>query len=426
MGKKNKKKKLGKIIAVVILCLFAVIGIVAFKGKKAQNAAGMIVKTATISKESIESNIESSGKIISMNKEELITIIDQKVKNVVVKVGDKVKEGDILVELDTKELEYQLKKDELSLEVAKVKLDQLKKNSKADINNKFFNAEIEYNDALKVYEDKKKLKDSGVLSESELAVAKSVYEKTKSEYMMIKEKYDTSDSSSEIRILAGEVKGYELSVKKIKERIGMTVIKSPINGIITTSNAKKGMIASATSPLFIIEDLNELEVLVNISEYDISKIKLGQPVEINCDGVDDKEYIGEISYISPSAIVKQNGQGAETVVQVKAKINNQDSRLKPNFSANTVIKINKKDNVLTVPYEAVYNTKDGVKKIFIIAEDKAVGKEITYGIEGDTVIEVIGEGISEGDTIILYPTEDIVDGLNVSYDKPKNEEKKDD
>lgn len=422
----KKKKKIGKIIGIILLCLIAVVGIVAFKGKKAQKAAGMVVKTATIVKEDIESNIESSGKVVSRSKEEVVTAINQKVERVVAKVGDKVNEGDILCELNTNELEYQLLKDEINLDVAKVKLDQLKKNSKAEINNKFFNAEVEYNDALKIYDDKKKLFESGVISESELNGAKSEFDKIKSNYVMVKEKYDSSDSSSEIRILASEVKGYKLSIKKTKELMDRTSIKSPLTGIITFCNSRKGIIASAASPLYVIEDLTQLDVEVNISEYDISKIKLGQPVDIECDGVEGKMYKGEISYISPSAVVEQNGQGQETVVKVKATIDNLDSRLKPNFSASTVIKINKKLEALTVPYEAVYNTKEGIKKIFIIDKDKAVGKEVTYGIEGDTTVEVMGEGFKEGDIVILYPTEEIVDGLNVSYDKPKEEAKKND
>ncbi len=144
-------------------------------------------------------------------------------------------------------------------------------------------------------------------------------------------------------------------------------------------------------------------------------------VKVTGEGVKDKEYRGIVEYISPNAITNRNGQSTETIVEVKIGIEDKDTEFKPNFSANVEINTAKKEEILVVPYEAIYSSKDGKKIIYTIENNKAKENVITTGIEGDLVLEVIGEGLNEGQEVILNPTENIKDGVELNVSKEMKE-----
>lgn len=414
-----KKKTL--LISFVVIVVIFFISFATVKAIKSKNNKGIPVKTAKIEKQDIKSNIFTSGVVVSKEERQVASDLTRKVIEILVEEGDKVTKGQMLAKLDASELEYQLKDAEINLEISKDKLQQLSKQDKASLETTFKNAEIFYNELLKNYEDKKSLYEAGAISKNDLNTAKSSMERAYNEYILAKKNYENADDLSEIRIQEKQIKALELRIAKIKEDIEKTNITSPIDGTITKVNASELSIVSPNMVLFNIQDIENLEVVTNISEYDISKVKLGQLVKITGDGIGKEEYEGVIKYISPHAESIRNGQSTETVVEVKIDIKDKDTEFKPNFTANIEINTANKKGVLVVPYEAIYTNKDGTKSIFIVEDDKAKKINIETGIEGDMVVEVIGEGFKEGDLVILNPTEKIEDGSSVKVNRGSKE-----
>ena len=129
-----------------------------------------------------------------------------------------------------------------------------------------------------------------------------------------------------------------------------------------------------------------------------------------------KVYEGKVKYVGSIAKQIDAGQGKESVVEIKVDLENNDEFLKPGFSAKLDILTEKKDDVLTVPYEAIFTKKNGEKVIFIVKDGKAKEQKIETGIESDFSLEIIGD-VKEEDEVILNPTEDIKDGDSVIVDK---------
>lgn len=239
-------------------------------------------------------------------------------------------------------------------------------------------------------------------------------ERARNDYLYSKKKYEDADNLSEVRMQEKEIRVMELNINKKKSDTEKTNILSPIDGTITEKKVSDLSVVDSYTLMFKIEDTESLEVVTNISEYDIGKIKLGQTVKITNDGMGMKEYKGTVTYIAPNAFIDENGQSTETVVKVKIDIDDKNTEFKPNFTANVEINTANKKDVLVLPHEAIFTEKDGSKCIFVIEGGKAKKKVVQTGIEGDMIIEIISDDLKEEDVVILNPTEKIKDGASVN------------
>ncbi len=421
MSKFKRKKTLLIILGILVVGAFISFG--AVNAMRAKDDTGIPVKATKIIKQDIESNIFTSGTVVSKAEREITSDISGKISEILVEEGERVKKGDLLARLNSDELNYQLKQSEIRLEIAKDRLNQLRKEDKSNLETSFKNAEISYKDSLRNYEDKKSLYESGVVSKNDLDEAKSLKERTYNDYLLAKKKYEDADNLAEVRIQEKEVKSLELDIDKKKSDIRKTNIVSPIDGTIVELNVSELDIIGSSTLVCRIKDTENLEVVTNISEYDIGKVKLEQAVKLTSNSMEEREYKGTVSYISPNAYVERAGQGTETVVKVKIDIDDKNTDFKPNFSANVEINTANRKGAFVVPYETIYTDKDGNKNIFIVKEDKAKKHSIETGIEGDTVIEIIGDGIEEDDEVILDPTEKIEDGTGVKVSRGIDDKK---
>lgn len=412
---KLKKKSILIIIAAVVVVFF--VSFATVKAIKAKEQGGIPVDTSKIEKQDIESNIFTSGTVISKDVRELTCDLTGKVQEVMVDEGYEVKKGDILAKLDSGELQYKIQQTELRLEIAKAKLEKLKKEDRDNVEVIYKNAEIQYNDALQDYENKKILYESGAISKRDLNNAKSLRDKSYNDFILAKKNYEEYGQESEITIQEKELKAIELELEKYKSDLEKTKITSPIDGTVTRVNISELSIVGQNTLLFVIEDTDNLEVITNISEYDINKVSLGQSVRVTGEGIKDKEYRGVVKYISPSAETIRNGQSTETVVEVKIDIEDKDTEFKPNFSANVEINTGSKKGALVVPYEAIYTTKEGNKVIFTIENNKAKEHIIETGIQGDVILEVMSPDLKEGQMVILNPNENIKDGTPLKVEQ---------
>jgi len=208
----------------------------------------------------------------------------------------------------------------------------------------------------------------------------------------------------------------DYQIKTYNDQIEECTVVAPMDGVITTLNVSEGNTYQG-STIATIQDESSYEVVAEIDEYDITKIKVGQRVVIKTNGTGDTEFEGKVKRIAPTATKAANGSVASSVTyKVYMSIDGDVSALKLDMTAKISIILNEKDNVLTVPYDAVQTDDEGkyyielgneseLKKNEDTAKDKKANigvpteREklyITRGIESDFYIEISGDGVKEG------------------------------
>lgn len=407
MGAGVKKKILISSIVIVIL---GFVGFAAVRANQGRMQAGLLVETVKIVKEDIESRVLTTGEVFAIDKMNVTSDVSGKILEIPVKKGQKVSAGDILVKLDESEISYQLQQAEIKLAIEKDVLEQLTGNDKLDLEIAFYNTQIQYNEARNSYNQMKELYEAGAASRNDLNLSKNRMDQLYNTYVLAKKNLENAENASQITIQKKQLELSQLSVNKLLQEKNKYTIKSPMDGIVVEIAIDEGEMLSLGMPMMVIMDTSKLEIVTNISEYDVRKINIGDPVKITGDAIEGQEYEGRVKYIAPTAISLSTGQGKETVVEVKIEVNSQNTALKPGFSTTVDILTETKKNTLVVPYEALFTTKDGQKIIFTMIDGLAKAHEVRTGLESDLVVEVIGEDIAENDRVILNPTENLKDG----------------
>lgn len=185
-----------------------------------------------------------------------------------------------------------------------------------------------------------------------------------------------------------------LSVDTAEENLnkagaGITV---EFDGIVTESFIKTGTVAAKGSPLFTVEDSENIKVDVGISKYDIGKIAVGQRADIDIAG---STYTGRVIQIKR---VAENNNSDKAKVTVSVKFDQPDEKVYLGLEADVTIYTNEKQGALTIPSEAYY-ADDGGDYCYIIDEGVIKKQYITTGLESDDRIEV-AMGLKEGDVVI--------------------------
>ncbi|QZY54265.1 efflux RND transporter periplasmic adaptor subunit [Crassaminicella profunda] len=405
---KGKKKKL--LIIVTAIVVIAFIGFGTVKASKKEKNPGMSVQTVEINKQDIESHIQATGQILSMDKREIVSDVEEKIEKMLVEKGQKVEKGQVLMELEKTNIDYKIKEAKGRLEIEENTLAQLKTDLEIDLSN----AEIKYKDALDTYERNKKLYEANALSKSELDDSKNTLDEMHNQYVSAEKKLGDGENTGEIAKQKKQIKLTQLQLEKAKDDLEKYSIKSPITGTIVDMKISESGIIENHVVLMYIQDVDHLEIVTEINEYDASKMKLGDCVKISGDAFEGKEYKGKVKYVGPFAKTVETGRGKENVVEIKVAIEDIDEYLKPGFSAKMDILTESKKDVYVLPYETIFTKKNGDQVIFVVKNGKVKEQKIEMGIESDLEVEVIGKGLKEKDKVIMNPTENIKDGDSVN------------
>ncbi len=183
-------------------------------------------------------------------------------------------------------------------------------------------------------------------------------------------------------------------------------VVSDFDGIVTEVKASKGMVTQMGTELLTVKDLSAVKATINITKYDLDKIREGQKVDVTTNGYD---YQGTVSRISH--IASKNSQGA-TVVTADVTIDNADDNVILGSEANLTIHTKKDENALLLPIEAVNTDRVG-DFVYVVEEGNVVRRNVKTGIMSDEDIEIL-EGVQEGDQVILEVTDQITEGVKVN------------
>ncbi len=181
-------------------------------------------------------------------------------------------------------------------------------------------------------------------------------------------------------------------------------ITAPIDGVIASVSTQEGetVAAGLSAPTFVtIIDLNRLQVDVFVDEVDIGKVRTGQQIVFTVDAFPSREFEGKVTAIYPKAVLQENVVYYDVVADV---VSDYDGLLRPEMTASVTILLKKREQVLAVPAKAVKRER-GKNIIYILSETGLESREIKVGWKDGQWIE-IAAGLDEGQVILLAKPED--------------------
>lgn len=370
------------------------------------------VQTTALAKGDVAEKLSLTGPVSGTDSVDVFSNLHSQVQSLYVKEGDQVEQGHLLAELDTSDAQREL-------DVAKNAYDMAVADYEEQVTaavNGYAKASQDYATAKGNYDRSAVLAQSGDISQVELQTAQN-------------EMQDAAREVASYRIVNGQAvppQSYELRIKDAQyaletkqEALEDTRITSPISGTVVRVNTKVGRFADETGdsaePLFVIENLDTLEMEIDVSEYSIGKVAVGQKAVISADILNGETVEGEVTAISPTGEEKGGGS-TERVIPTTIRINEKNTRLIAGITAKAELTLNEAHDVWVVPASAVADREDGA---YIAAAKDGVLQWIPVerGVESDIQTEVKARGdipLEEGMQIIVTPDTSLADGTAVA------------
>jgi RND family efflux transporter MFP subunit len=324
----------------------------------------------TVKKEKIHDQILVSGEISpdSRNSVEVKAEISGKIKKIYPIIGQNVKAGDMLVELDDRDLLTEKASAQTEIEGSQLSLDKAKR----------------------LFERSEKLFDKKLVSQEE-------FENSKTDFLVAQNNFEKSKSR----------------LQTVLDKLDKTQIRSPMNGKVIALPVVAGQVVvgagsvNAGTSLMTVADLSKMIISCHINQVDIAHLQENQPVTFRVDAIRKDMLQGRISIIAPTATSKNNVKGYGVTIQIL----DLDPQIRPGMTADVTFLIKTVDQALTLPLNAIYTDETDSKVIYLPQgpETEPEKRVVTLGIVTLEKVEILS-GVREGEKVFLV--------------KPKGDDKK--
>ena len=404
-GQSPKKKRIEAVLAVAAAVCLAV-------RCTAGGSTLSQVPSMALAKGDVVSSLSLTGPVSGTDSADVVSNLHSEVLEIRVKEGDTVEKGQVLAVIDRTDAQKEVDVAQNAYDLAVSEYNESLRDTKIG----YEKAKQDYSTASLNYERNKTLFEAGAISSAEFeAVGNALSDARRAvEGYRMENGQAVPDESYELKVKAAQ---FELDQKK--RNLEDTEVKSPISGTVVRVNSKVGQFADKPEdekPMFIIENLAQLEMELQISEYSVGDVSVGLPVDITADILNGKTVTGSITSISPTGEEKTGSASTERVVPATVSIDKADSGLIAGITARASIVTERAEDVFKVPSSAVRTGEDGSRQIAVLKEGTGIVHFVSVdtGVESDLETEIIpiGEELTEGMTLLLTP-DGLTEGMEV-------------
>jgi len=308
------------IIAIVLLALAGGGGYAYYKYRK--KAPEPTVMTATVSRGDIADTVGATGTLQAVTTVQVGTQVSGTIQELHADFNSLVKKDQVIARLDPSLFETQIEQARANLIRAQADVERLK---------------VSLDDAKTKQNRARELAARQLIPQSELDTAE----------------VNTRSVEAQIRSSQAQVTQAEASLNQNQVNLDHTVIRAPIDGLVISRNVDVGqtVAASMQAPtLFILAaDLTKMQVIANLDESDVGRIRPGQKVRFRVDAYPTEEFLGSVAQVRLQPIVQQNVVTYATVIDVP----NPELKLKPGMTANVNVEIARRTDIIRIPNAAL-------------------------------------------------------------------------
>jgi HlyD family secretion protein len=330
--------------------------------------------------------LNATGYVVAQRKAAIASKATGRLEWLGVAEGSRVKSGEVIAKLDSRDVDAQAASARASVEAARAGLLQ---------------AQAEERDARQILARNEELVAKGFVAQATVDTAKARADR----------------AAAGVASARAAIAVAEANARNAQVAADQTQIRAPFDGVILSKSANVGDMVTPFSSavdskgaVVTMADMDTLEVEADVSESSLAKIAVGQPAEIALDALPDVRFGGRISRMVPTV------DRAKATVMTKVRFDRIDPRVLPEMSAKVSflsreVTPEERKPLLAVPAEALA-TRDGRTVVFVVRDDRAVETVVTVGAKVGDLTAVAG-GVKSGDKVVLAPAASLATGAPV-------------
>ncbi len=388
------------IIGAVVIVVLALAAYWAWRQFTPQSTAAR-PQTARVTRGNLVATVNAAGNVSATEEATMAFQTSGRIAAVHVQVGDVVKKGQVLMELDATDLQLALKNAQTNLASAQANYDAAKIKNAQNTNQlivakvQLEKAKIALQQAQANYNTIAWRGDVGMTSQSiTLQQATLDYNSALANYEITASGFN----DTALRTAKASLDNAQLAVEQAQRNLDKARVTAPFDSTVASVNFSVGD-SAGTGNAVVVADLSHLQVRVTIAEVDMARLQVGADAEMTLDALPGKTFKGKLSAISPVGTITQGVVNYTAIVTVT----DVDNAIKPGMTANLAIVVDTRENVLMVPTRAV-RSQAGQRTVTASYKDQWIQVQIGTGLSNDQFIEVTS-GLKEGDEVLLNQTQ---------------------
>jgi HlyD family secretion protein len=381
------------------------------------------VQTTPAQRAPISQIITAEAVVYPLQQATVAPKISSTIKKFYVQRGARVKKGQLLAELENKDLSAAAESSKGDFEQAEANyvttvgasLPQQIQKAELDA----VAAKSNFDAQQKVYESRKQLFQEGAIPRKDMDAAEVAFLQARSQNEQAQKQLadlQRVGKQQALKSAEGSRTSAEGRMKGAEALLSYSRITSPIDGVITDRPLYEGDVATANQPLLTVMNTSRLIAKAHIAQSEAAVLKAGNPAELRIPGLDEPVK-GRVSLVSPAL------DPGSTTIEVWVEASKPDPALKPGMTVGLSVTAKTVKDAIVVPASAVFKNAEGADYVLLAGSDeKAHQKTVQLGIRNSDLAQITG-GINPGDPVITTGGYAVPDGTQIKIEKPAADEK---
>lgn len=392
--------------------LAAVIVLAAFVSRRDD---GVRVRTAVAELSDIRSVVSTNGKIEPVVNFEAHAPVPTSVQRVMVREGERVKKGQLLVVLDDADARAQAARAQAQLTGAQADLSASERGGNQEevlnVEAQMVKARTDRDLAKRNLDTLKKLEQQGAASAGEVLEAENSLARADAQLKFLQQKQTKRYSSSELDRVKAQRAEAQATYEAAQDVLSKSNVRAPFDGIVYSLPVKQGGFVAAGDLLLQLADLRQVLVRAFVDEPDVGRLAAGDPIEITWDAVPGRVWHAKLTAV-PSTVKLR---GSRNVGETTSIVDNADLKLLPNTNVGVTIVASEHPNALVVPREAI-RMDDAKSYVLQVVGRTLKRREVETSLSNLTQVEIT-RGLSAKDMVATSSLsgKPIGDGTQVKF-----------
>lgn len=407
----NKAIALALPLAIAAMLLSAGCG-----GKEQEATPAVNVQAATVEHKPIQQIVSTEAVLYPKTEASIVPKISAPVEKFYVNRGSHVREGQLMAQLENKDLQAALDQAKGTYEQAQASYDTATQMGvpadvqAAELNVKQTKQAMEA--ARDVYESRQKLYQQGAIALAQVNDSHVSYIQANNQYEQAEahlKGMQKVGQSAELNTANGQLASAKGAYEAALANLQYSQIRSPISGVVTDRPLYEGQMAAAGTPLMTVMDLSHVIGRAYVSPQEAALLHVGDPATL-LPGEGQPEVPAKVSVVSPAL------DPNSTTIQIWVDAVNSGDKLKPGSTVGVKIVAKTDNNALVVPSDAVLTAQDGTTSVMLIKDGAAHQTTVKTGIRDGSDVQILS-GVNAGDQVVTQGAYGLPDGTKVTISK---------
>src|SRR6266851_3579377 len=382
-----------------ILAAVAILVAVVLLASFASRDDSVPVMAVTVSRSTIRSVISTNGKVEPVQNFEAHAPVGTTVKRILVKEGDHVKRGQLLVELDAANARSQAARAMAQVRASEADVNAVERGGTQEevltLDAQLVKARADRDAAQRNLDALTRLQQSGAASPGEIRMAQAQLTSADAQLKLLESKQTKRYSSPEVARFQAQHSQAQSAYAAAEDVLSQLVIRAPFDGIVYSLPVRQGAYVNPGDLVLQEADLSKVLVRSFVDEPDVARLAPGEKIEVTWDAMPGQVWKGSVSAV-PAAVKLH---GTRNVGETTCVVANRDLKLLPKINVGVTIVTAEHDNALTVPREAL-RLDDGTPYVYHVANNQLFRRNVQTAISNLTQAEITS-GVAEGTVVAL-------------------------